>query len=225
MIDDVGCGHGLTANNVTDLVDDAADRAAATGACAGPISRPTMRRGPFIGARRPLDRMARNFSVFNGTMPNGAWSLYVVDDGRGSGSFAGGWSLTITTWRSTVGGADDQRYCGSIDDGEHGDAGDSVHGWRRGHAGGQPDVEREFVQSDAGARREHRVWRERSEPDGDGDAGGGQTGSATITVTVSDGTNTASDTFVLTVNAVNTPPTITGIADQTINEDTEHGGD
>ena len=32
--------------------------------------------------------------------------------------------------------------------------------------------------------------------------------------------NSASDTFVLTVNAVNTPPTITGIADQTINEDT-----
>ncbi|PYI89135.1 MAG: hypothetical protein DME26_01905, partial [Verrucomicrobia bacterium] len=47
-----------------------------------------------------------------------------------------------------------------------------------------------------------------------------QTGSATITVSVSDGSNSASDTFVLTVNAVNTPPTITGIADQIINEDT-----
>ena len=48
----------------------------------------------------------------------------------------------------------------------------------------------------------------------------GQTGTATITVSVSDGTNSASDTFVLTVNAVNTPPTISGIADQTLNEDT-----
>ncbi|MBI3852514.1 MAG: hypothetical protein HY298_19830, partial [Verrucomicrobia bacterium] len=47
-----------------------------------------------------------------------------------------------------------------------------------------------------------------------------QTGVATITVTVSDGTNSASDSFAVTVNAVNTPPTITGIADQTINEDT-----
>src|SRR6185436_5653295 len=48
---------------------------------------------------------------------------------------------------------------------------------------------------------------------------GGQTGTATITVTVSDGTLTAVDTFVVTVNAANTPPTISSIADQTINED------
>jgi len=43
-----------------------------------------------------------------------------------------------------------------------------------------------------------------------------QSGTATITVTVSDGTLSASDTFVLTVKAVNTPPTISGISDQTI---------
>ena len=48
----------------------------------------------------------------------------------------------------------------------------------------------------------------------------GRTGTATITVSVSDGVNSASDAFVLTVNAANTPPTITGIADQTIDEDT-----
>jgi hypothetical protein len=50
-----------------------------------------------------------------------------------------------------------------------------------------------------------------------------QTGTATITVTVSDGALTASDTFVLTVNAVNTPPTISSIAGQTISEDTSTG--
>src|SRR6185437_13511382 len=43
-----------------------------------------------------------------------------------------------------------------------------------------------------------------------------QNGSATITVNVSDGLANASDTFVLTVNPVNDPPTITDIADQTI---------
>ncbi|MBI1875987.1 MAG: tandem-95 repeat protein, partial [Acidobacteria bacterium] len=42
-----------------------------------------------------------------------------------------------------------------------------------------------------------------------------QNGSATITVTVSDGTLSASDTFTLTVNAVNDPPTIVGPANQT----------
>jgi formylglycine-generating enzyme required for sulfatase activity len=45
----------------------------------------------------------------------------------------------------------------------------------------------------------------------------GQSGTATITVTVSDGSLSASDTFVLTVNA-NTAPTISDTAAQTINE-------
>ena len=39
-------------------------------------------------------------------------------------------------------------------------------------------------------------------------------GTATITVTVSDGSLTASDTFVLTVTAVNDPPTISSISSQ-----------
>ena len=43
-------------------------------------------------------------------------------------------------------------------------------------------------------------------------------------MTVSDGTNTASDSFLLTVNAVNTPPTITIIANQSVNEDTATAG-
>jgi VCBS repeat-containing protein len=50
-----------------------------------------------------------------------------------------------------------------------------------------------------------------------------QSGSATITVTVSDGSLTAADTFVLTVNAVNDAPTISNIADRTINQDTTTG--
>ncbi len=43
-----------------------------------------------------------------------------------------------------------------------------------------------------------------------------QSGTATITVTVSDGTATASDAFVLTVNPVNDPPTISNIPDQSL---------
>src|SRR5262249_14418643 len=51
----------------------------------------------------------------------------------------------------------------------------------------------------------------------------GRTSSATSTGTESDGSATASDTFVLAVNAVNTPPTISDIVDQTVNEDTSTG--
>ena len=48
----------------------------------------------------------------------------------------------------------------------------------------------------------------------------GESGTSTITVTVSDGTLTASTNFVLTVNAANTPPTITAIGPQSTNENT-----
>ena len=51
----------------------------------------------------------------------------------------------------------------------------------------------------------------------------GESGTATITVTVSDGALTASTNFVLTVNAANTPPTITAIGPQSTNENTPTG--
>ena len=48
----------------------------------------------------------------------------------------------------------------------------------------------------------------------------GLSGTATITVTVSDGTDNTPTNFTLTVTAVNDPPTITAITDQTTLEDT-----
>jgi hypothetical protein len=50
-----------------------------------------------------------------------------------------------------------------------------------------------------------------------------QTGTATITVSVSDGQLSTPTSFLLTVTATNTVPTITAIADQVTNEDTPTG--
>src|SRR5262249_58826040 len=36
-------------------------------------------------------------SVFNGTDPNGIWSLYIVDDNPGDGGSITGWTLTMQT--------------------------------------------------------------------------------------------------------------------------------
>jgi len=46
-----------------------------------------------------------------------------------------------------------------------------------------------------------------------------QFGSANITLEVTDGTNITTNTFKLTVNSVNDPPTISAISNQTVNED------
>src|SRR6185369_1475788 len=46
--------------------------------------------GPYANPSR--------LSVFNGTVPNGVWSLYIVDDAdEESGNILNGWSLTVTT--------------------------------------------------------------------------------------------------------------------------------
>jgi len=50
----------------------------------------------------PAGPYATNLSVFDGSNPNGTWSLYIIDDSAGDvGQFAGGWSLDITTGSTT----------------------------------------------------------------------------------------------------------------------------
>ena len=44
----------------------------------------------------PKPTRAADLSVFNGTDPNGVWSLYAVDDtGEDLSAIVGGWSLDI----------------------------------------------------------------------------------------------------------------------------------
>jgi subtilisin-like proprotein convertase family protein len=92
-------GGGTDAVNADLTFDDAAAAIGATvitgtfrptNSLAGDIFPPPGPAGPF-----PDPQL---LSVFNGVNPNGAWSLFVVDDaGADAGSISGGWQLTITT--------------------------------------------------------------------------------------------------------------------------------
>lgn len=54
--------------------------------------------GDSLPGLAPSAPYATTFAVFNGSAPNGVWSLYVNDDSAGdSGSISGGWSLALTT--------------------------------------------------------------------------------------------------------------------------------
>ena len=58
---------------------------------------------PQITYNKPATAGTSTFaSIFNGTSPNGTWSLYVVDDSSGdTGSLTGGWTLNLTTNATT----------------------------------------------------------------------------------------------------------------------------
>jgi subtilisin-like proprotein convertase family protein len=151
--------------------------------------------------------------------------LYVVDDSSGStGSIAGGWSLAVTTVRTngsaapTISNIPDQFTTVNTPTAAIpftiNDADTLVGNLTLSAASSNPALAptNNIVFGGSGSNRTVTVT-----------PATGQSGTATITVTVSDGTNSANDSFVLTVNAVNTPPTITGIADQTINLNTSTG--
>jgi Ca2+-binding RTX toxin-like protein len=57
----------------------------------------------FNNSPAPSGDYGIDFSVFNNTIPNGTWNLYVVDDtGVDIGNIAGGWSIAINTTTVTT---------------------------------------------------------------------------------------------------------------------------
>lgn len=95
---DVGGAIGAVNLNLT-LDDEAASALPDAGPLVGGTFRPTnIGAGDAFPAPAPTPTGGAALSIFDGTNPNGAWKLYVFDDSGGDiGSFAGGWSLEITT--------------------------------------------------------------------------------------------------------------------------------
>jgi subtilisin-like proprotein convertase family protein len=108
LLSDVGGDNQVS--NVTLTFDDAAPGSLSAGPVASGTYRPTNLTDSasavtpdVFPAPAPAGPFGSTLSVFNGTDPSGTWSLFVRDDSvADSGSFAGGFSLTITTNASTL---------------------------------------------------------------------------------------------------------------------------
>ncbi len=95
LMSDVGSGTDATNVNLT-FRDGAASMP--TTVVSGTYAPTNIGSGDLFPAPAPAGPHGTTLSAFNGTNPNGTWSLYVVDDAvEDTGSFAGGWSLLITT--------------------------------------------------------------------------------------------------------------------------------
>ena len=228
---DNGSAGSAGANNVTLTFSDAAATVLPDTTLVAGTYRPTNYVDASIGGDNfpspaPLGPWGTNFSVFQGLGANGAWSLYVFDDGPGDkGSVAGGWSLSITT----VPGSEAGPTISDILD--------------QTTLANTPTAALPFTVADAptGAVAEVDALAGNLTLSGNSSnlalvptnnivfGGGGtnltvtvspaadQSGSATITVTVSDGQLSTNTSFVLTVIAVNTPPMLAAVSNCVLN--------
>ncbi len=98
ILSDAGGGRPVT--NVTITLDDAAGAPVpdAGQILSGSYQPADYEPGDAFAPPAPSGAAGGPLSLFNGSDPNGVWSLYVVDDATGdAGGIAGGWSLTIET--------------------------------------------------------------------------------------------------------------------------------
>ncbi|MEY4385506.1 MAG: hypothetical protein RLY20_789 [Verrucomicrobiota bacterium] len=151
-------------------------------------------------------------NAFNGLSPNGTWSLYIYDDQASwTGSIAGGWSLTVATTglQPAISDITDQitmtntptpPIAFTISDPDTPVTSLTVSG-----SCSNPTLvpTNNIVFSGTGSNRTLTIT---PAPD--------QSGIATMSVTVSDGTNTVTDTFQLTV--LSSPPATASFTNTTL---------
>ena len=92
-------GGGISVSNLNFGFDDSAAAAlpAATVLTSGTFKVTDYETGDVRASPAPAGERSSQLSGFNGTDPNGNWSLYVADDSTGdAGLIGGGWSLNFT---------------------------------------------------------------------------------------------------------------------------------
>lgn len=205
-------------SNATLSFDDAAPAfLPATESVTSGIYKPTQLRGLSTPSfpDEPAGNRSDNLAVLNDQDANGIWRLFVVDNSPGgSGSIAGGWSLSITTGNSapTISAIPDKTIpvdgvataSLTVSDAETTPQFLTL----TGSSSNQTLVpDGNIIFAVGGANRSVAVVPASK-----------QKGTARITVTVSDGSLTASTSFDLRVGE-NQPPTISPIPNQVIPED------
>jgi hypothetical protein len=110
-----GCGDFNPFSNITLTLDDSASSECSKSALASGTFQPTVRLTGFctnFPSPAPAnsncaapDGTASFGSIFNGSNPNGTWSLYIFDNfaGDSPGSIGSGWTITITLAAAAAG--------------------------------------------------------------------------------------------------------------------------
>ena len=97
LMSDTGGGHSITNVNLT-FDDSAASGLPDTALIVSGTYKPTdFESGDNFAPPAPAGAVSTFLSAFNGSTPNGNWSLYVVDDATGDSGRISSWSLSITT--------------------------------------------------------------------------------------------------------------------------------
>ena len=202
LMSDTGGGIGITNVTLT-FAATAASFLPDTALISGGTYKPTdFDPGDTLASPVPAGPYAANFSTFTGQQANGPWSIYVSDDGPGDVTFlSGGWSLTVTTIKAgpqppTITDIPDQvsliNTATAALPFTIADSDTPLGSLNLSSASSNPALvpTNNIVFGGSGSNRTVTVT-----------PAVGQTGTATISVFVSDGTNIASDTFLLTVLA------------------------
>jgi uncharacterized repeat protein (TIGR01451 family) len=106
LMSDAGAGNPI--NSVTLTLDDTAGPIPFAATIGSGTYHPTdYMPGDTFPSPAPAGPYGTNLSAFNGSNPNGTWSLYVLDDIEGdAGRIDGGWELNIQTASPVVNSAD-----------------------------------------------------------------------------------------------------------------------